>query len=545
MSASERKIIQTLARRSWLLWALAVSMVTTFALAIPLIYLPLVTGGTPERELGAQARQVYYVLTGLAGLVTVLCLFTLLRQRELHRMRDQLEAQAREKELIRSKLSELSALFQVSTSLNLQLRLDVILELIVRRVVSSLRAQQASIMLYDAGTAMLETRAAYGLEAEFARNAKKRLGEGIAGWVAERGESVILAEARPAGVFAPHYKADRNITSALSLPLRVGDRCIGVLNVNRINHPEPFLEHHRDVLSLFADHVGAVIERAEAMESLSSRTRELEADNLRLAEMNQMKDVFLSTASHELKTPLSSVIAYADLLEENEAKLEPPQRSEFLKRLRGEAGRLMRLIEDILDLSRLESGKMTLHRRALSVNEIARAALQTMRPLVERHQLRLRESLEDGLPELMLDEVKMRQVVVNLLSNAVKFSPASGEIALVTRGEPAWIVIEVRDQGPGVLPEETPHLFELFGQRLRAARGEDGLGIGLHLVKRIADLHGAHVGVNSPPGEGSVFWVRIPRTLAAEAAAAPPAGANGAAAAPDPAEPAAPERRAA
>ena len=519
MSANDQKTIQSLARRSWMLWALAVAMVTTFALALPLIYLPLVTGGTPDRDMGLVARQVYYLLTGLAGLVTVLCLFTLIKQRELHRLRDSLEGQSREKEVIRSKLSELSALFQVSTSLNLQLRLEVILELIVRRVVSSLRAQQASIMLYDAASGMIETKASYGLEAEFARNAKTRLGEGIAGWVAERGESVILSDSKPSPEFAEYYKPDRNITSALSLPLRVGDRCIGVLNVNRINHPEPFLEHHRDVLGLFADHVGAVIERAEAMESLSSRTRELEADNLRLAETNQMKDVFLSTASHELKTPLSSVIAYADLLDDQEAKLGPAQRGEFLRRLRGEAGRLMRLIDDILDLSRLESGKMALHRRPMSLNEIARTAAETMRPLVERHHLTLRESLEDGLPDLMLDEVKMRQVVVNLLSNAVKFSPSQGEIVLATRSEPSWIVIEVRDHGPGVLPEETPHLFELFGQRLRAMRGEDGLGIGLHLVKRISDLHGAHVGVNGQPGEGSTFWVRLP--LAAVAGADP------------------------
>src|SRR5258705_10347585 len=104
--------------------------------------------------------------------------------------------------------------------------------------------------------------------------------------------------AKPSGAgFGRHYKHNRNITSALSLPLRVGDRCVGVLNVNRINHPEPFKDHHREMLRLFSEHVGAVIDRAEALERLNQRTRLLEEANVKLSELNQMKDVFLPTPS--------------------------------------------------------------------------------------------------------------------------------------------------------------------------------------------------------------------------------------------------------
>jgi K+-sensing histidine kinase KdpD len=311
------------------------------------------------REGAAESfNEPYYVVVGLMGLVLVFCLYTALKHRELNQMRAALGREETETEDVRTRLSELSALFQMSTTLNLHLRLDVILEIIVRRVVSSLRAQQASIMIYNPETGELETRATYGLESEFARNARKRLGEGIAGWVAQRGEAVMLNSvgAGTTHELGRHFKNDRNITSALSLPLRVGDRCVGVLNVNRINHPEMFQEHHREMLSLFAEHVGAVIDRAEAMERIGSRSRQLEADVLKLTEMNHMKDLFLSTASHELKTPLTSVIAYAELLDDNENDLAEEQRAEFLRRLRGEAERLLGLIEDILDLSRLESG---------------------------------------------------------------------------------------------------------------------------------------------------------------------------------------------
>ena len=498
-------------RRAWLLWALTFVVVIALTAAVPLLYLPLLNlvRATAE-ETGRSVDTEYLAVTGLAGLVLIFCLYTVLKQRELNRMRHQLEHEEQEKENVRTRLSELSALFQVSTTLNLQLRLDDILEIIVRRVVATLKAQQASIMIYNPDSSLLETRASYGLESEFARNARMRLGEGIAGWVAERKEAVQLDSGSGPGPFDAHFKRNRNITSALSLPLRVGDRCVGVLNVNRINHPENFEAHHRDILKLFAEHVGAVIDRADTMERLGSRTRELEADNLKLSEMNRMKDVFLSTASHELKTPLTSVIAYAELLDDNEARLSRDQKGEFLRRLRAEAGRLLSLIEDILDLSRIESGKLTLKCVSVSATEVVHAAVETTRSIAEKRGIATRECLASDLPPVMMDEVKMRQVFVNLLVNAVKFSPDRGTITVETLRDGDFLRVEVSDQGAGIEPEEATHIFELFGQGPGEKDGRRGLGIGLHLVKRLTGLHGGHVGVNSRPGEGSTFWVRLP-----------------------------------
>jgi signal transduction histidine kinase len=505
-------------RRGWLLWAATLVVVLALASAVTLLFYPLVR---LIQELGGarNSTESYYAIVGLAGLVLIFCLYVVLKQHELMKTRDALELNERGRQEAAARLNELSALFQVSTTLNLQLQLNVILEIIVRRVVSTLRAQQASIMIFNPEEGVLETRASYGLESEFARNARARLGEGIAGWVAERKEAVLLNDSSSNPHLGRHFKSDRNITSSLSLPLRLGDRVVGVLNVNRINNSERFTEHHRDMLRMFAEHVGAVIDRAETVDRLTSRTRVLEAANLKLSEMNQMKDVFLSTASHELKTPLSSVIAYAELLEENSEKLPADQRAEFLKRLRSEAGRLLGLIEDILDLSRIESGKLTLRRVPVGVNDVVKAAVETSRQTAVKHGVELIESLEEDLPPLLLDEVKMRQVVVNLLVNAIRFSPERGTVKVVTRREPKCTVIEVVDQGPGILPEETVRIFELFGQGVRGLdRRTGGLGIGLHLVRRISELHGAHVGVNSQPGQGSTFWVRLPSSLAEDAA---------------------------
>jgi len=503
-------------RRVWSLWVLAFAVILGLTAAVPTLYLPMLQLlGTEDLD-SMWIQNGYTVGVGLAGLVLIFCLFTIHKQRELIRLRTVLDGEERGLQDARARLSEISALFQLSTTLNLQLQLNAILEIIVRRVLSTLKAQQASIMIYNPETSLLETRASYGLEAEYALNAKTRMGQGIAGWVAQQQQGVMLGPDASNDSFGQHYKSNRNITSALSLPLRVGDRCVGVLNVNRINHPEPYREHHREMLRMFAEHVGAVIDRAEVMERLSAHARALESTNLHLSEMNRMKDVFLSTASHELKTPLTSVIAYSELLDEHGVTLSTEQRSEFLNRLQGEAKRLLALIDDILDLSRLEIGKLVMRRERLSVNAVALAAVETARALADKHAVTIEVNLEPCVGELEIDEVKTRQVIVNLLVNAIKFSPARGIVTLGTRLDDGHVRVEVSDRGPGIDPADTAHIFELFGQGVQERDGQtSGLGIGLHLVKRITELHGGHVGVNSVLGQGSTFWVRLPGGAAA------------------------------
>lgn len=511
-----------LQRAGWMLWAAAFTVLLALTSVVPTLYARVLGLAGSEGVFPGMSNPVVVTLV-LAALVVVFCVYTVAQQRELHRAVHALTHEETEHEDSSVRLSELTALFQMSTTLQLQLRSDVILEIIVRRVVSTLKAQQASIMILDPESGDLVTRAAYGLEAEFSRGARKRIGEGIAGWVALRREAVVLGEQAPTAELGQHYKQNRRITSAMSLPLAVGERVVGVLNVNRINHHEPFGESHLEVLRVFAEHIAAVIDRAEVLDRMDRRTEELEADNEKLVDLNHMKDVFLSTASHELKTPLTSVIAYAELLDDHEGKLSREQSREFVGRLRGEAQRLLGLIEDILDLSRIESGKLSFKPRTMDFAEVVNGAVSTTKPVSQRYGVRVVNTSEPGLPALSVDEVKMRQVVENLIVNAVKFSPRDGVVTLHTRQDGPCVRLEVHDDGPGITPERATHIFELFGQGVHEdLQTRGGLGIGLHLVKRISELHGGHVGVNSRPGKGSTFWVRLPVAPEVHAAGTPP-----------------------
>ncbi len=510
-------------RAGWLLWSVTFFLLLTLAVAIAALYLPaaeLLSSTTGLSDVPI-LRDPAMALIALVGLVLLFCLYTVTKQREINLMRSEIESEEREREDVQSRLSELSSLFQVSTSLQFQLRLELVLEIIVRRVIATLRAQQASIMILDPEQGMLVTRASHGLDSEFARGAQKRLGEGIAGWVAMRNEALLLGEKPPNEELGRHYKTERTISCALSLPLSLGDRVVGVLNVNRIHQSEPFRPDHLEVLRVFGDHIAAVIDRAEMMERLGSRTRELEEDVEKLAELNHMKDVFLSTASHELKTPLSSVLAYAELLEDQEGKLTTEQAREFLGRLRGEATRLLGIVDDILDLSRLESGKLALKLGQVSLNGIVSAAIETTKPLAQKYGVEMRAELDESLPTAGMDEVRVRQAVTSLLVNGVKFGPRGSAVRVRTMTDGRFVRVEVTDEGPGLAPETAVHVFELFGQGASAeGEGRSGIGLGLHLVKRLTELHGGHVGVQSRRGEGSTFWLRVPIAAAGAAGAA-------------------------
>lgn len=507
-------------RAGWLLWGSTFLVLLALTAVVPVLYVPLTELAQRDEDLH-WIRDAYPALVALVGLVLLFVLYTALKQAELHRTREALEREEREKASVRDRLSEVSALFQVSTTLQAPMRLEVILEIIVRRVVTTLGAQQASVMILDPETGVLETRASYGLEAEFSRGAQRRMGEGIAGWVAMRREAVVLGQRAPGDELGRHYKENRHITSAVSLPLLLGERVLGVLNVNRINHDESFVDTHVEVLRTFAEHVAAVIDRAATLERLGDRARRLEADNEKLADLNRMKDVFLAAATHELKNPVGSVLAYADLLEDEDGRLTKEQGREFLGRLRAEAQRLLALVDDILDLSRLESGKLPMQMRDVTPADLTRGAVQTNRALARKQGVELLDESSASLPALPMDEVRVRQALASLVGNALRGTPRGGRVVVSAREDAGWCRFEVTDQAPGIPPEQAAHLFELFQMDVAAGPSSTrvGEGISLHLVRRLAEMHGGHVGVDRGADGGNVFWIRLPSPAWVEASA--------------------------
>ena len=249
---------------------------------------------------------------------------------------------------------------------------------------------------------------------------------------------------------------------------------------------------------------------------VEERTRQLRQTNEELARARQFEADFLAAVSHDLRTPLTSIIAQAEvLLDQDMGRLGPGQ-EEFLRDILGSGQDLMSMINDLLDLAKIEAGKTELHLAECDPVDLLREAIATVRPLAEKAGLTLAAATTPGdLPLARWDPPKVRRILLNLLSNALKFTPAGGRVAVRAwsdeREGSRWLWFAVEDSGIGIAPEEQEAVFEKYRQVGQAARGHHGgTGLGLPLARQLAELHGGFITLDSRVGSGSVFTVALP-----------------------------------
>jgi len=254
-------------------------------------------------------------------------------------------------------------------------------------------------------------------------------------------------------------------------------------------------------------------------QELERATQELRAANERLTELDRMKDDFVSTVSHELRTPLTSIRAFSEILHDNPG-LDVAERTRFLNIVIKETERLTRLINQILDISKLESGRAEWHESLVDLRVVIEDTIAATSQLFKERDVRLMRRLPDEVPKVVADLDRIVQVVLNLLSNAVKFiEPGRGRVEIALREEEGFLRVDVRDNGPGVRAEDREVIFDKFRQAGDTLTGKpQGSGLGLHISRRIVEHFGGRMWVSSRPGEGACFSFTLP--LAREAALA-------------------------
>ncbi|MBI4390437.1 MAG: GAF domain-containing protein, partial [candidate division NC10 bacterium] len=427
---------------------------------------------------------------------------------------------------LRGQTDRLESLIRVSRLIGSSLDLEHVLTAIVRTCSELLGMDAATLWTLDEQGQVLGAQVDYGLTAlEARRHGRFEAGEGFMGQVlAERRVLVSDNFAEDPRVANREWARQEGLVAAAGVPLLVGDRAVGTLAVFK-RGPWTFSEADIALLSSFASQAAIAIQNARLFaeqkeysvgleERVRARTAELEA-------ANRAKSQFLANMSHELRTPLNAIIGFSALLEEGQHGPLTEKQRRFVGHVQTSGKHLLAVINDILDLTRVEAGKLELALEPVDLAAVIEEALTLVREGAFAKKLSLTAELPDGIRPAVADPVRLRQILYNLLSNAVKFTPEGGTVTVGAERDGEGVTVWVRDTGIGISPEDQERIFREFEQVDNSfSRQYQGAGLGLALTRRLVELHGGRIRVESTPEKGSTFTFTLPQRLTGDVPAA-------------------------
>src|SRR6266446_1130290 len=416
------------------------------------------------------------------------------------------ELQARTQDLSQS-LEETGALSEVIRAVSSSLDLREVLDTVARRAIALSSADGCGIFELRPGRQTFDVVVSQGLSSEFV-NAILAMSVGVdhgtISRASETGEPVQIPDVEEAHDYPFRTIFLREgLRSVLTVPMGGGDDVArGIVVVRR--NPGEFGERIVNLMNALANQSKVAIANANLF-------REIEEKNRLLEVANQHKSEFLANMSHELRTPLNAIIGFSEVLLQRMFGELNPKQDEYLQDVLSSGRHLLSLINDILDLSKVEAGRMELELARFDLPQAMQDTLVLVRERAARHGIDLHLEVDGGVGEVVADERKIKQVMLNLLSNAVKFTPEGGRVDVRTVPTDGGVEISVADTGIGIAPENQELIFEEFRQvGGDYAHKREGTGLGLTLARRFVELHGGRIWVKSQPGQGSTFTFSIP-----------------------------------
>jgi signal transduction histidine kinase len=356
-------------------------------------------------------------------------------------------------------------------------------------------------------------------------------GQGLGGRVVASGQPLVVGDYIGEYADSPFLQIIKqtSMKSFLAVPLKSENEMIGVLYVmSAISHK--FQDEDMQLLSALATQATISINNARLYQQvrhhaheletrIGERTKELRQLNQQLEQASRHKSEFLANMSHELRTPMNAIIGFTKLVMRRSKEQLPQKQYENLQKSLSSAEHLLTLINQILDLSKIEAGRLEIYSGRFRLQAVIEECIRTVEPMIKPESVELSSEVPGDLPDLYSDRDKLKQIVLNLLSNAIKFTER-GQIRLVAKGDKEWIAIDVADTGPGISRDKFDFIFEEFRQMDGGAtRQHGGTGLGLPISRHLAHLLGGNVLVDSVVGQGSTFTIRVPTTLPGAGAA--------------------------
>lgn len=387
------------------------------------------------------------------------------------------------------KIARLEKLLEISRTLSSNLNLDSLLASIVDTAKQMTQTEDASILLLDEGTGSLYFEATTSLGREALLSESVPLDGSAAGWIVTQGRPLILdnLQKEKRHYEQPEQKVDFVTRNLVGVPLQVKDKTIGVLEVLNSKSEGPFSDDNLDTLTILAAAAAVAIE------------------NARLFEQSDQ----IATIVHELRTPITSIVGYSELLLKR-SNIDPQDKTAFIEIINREAEQLRLMVNNFLDLARLETRRRHLKIVPTCLNNIISDAVRLLMPQAEDHAIDLRCALPDQPINILADPQYLKRVFINLISNAIKYNYPSGHVDISIVQHHTTIDVLIADTGVGIPPVLLNHIFDKFYRVADQQESVTGSGLGLAIVKEILEAHGGTIRAESVQGHGSTFTVTLP-----------------------------------
>jgi signal transduction histidine kinase len=419
----------------------------------------------------------------------------------------------RKERALEKKDAQLSKWGELSHALIANFDLPPLLDLIVTTAIEVTDADRASVMLLDHKEGVLTIKAAKGVPDEVVRSTRVKLGEGIAGRVARTGKPLLLKRSQKIEDLESLRTRDDQISSAISVPLRIEERIVGTLNVNETSRRSEFREEDLRTLSLFADQAALALEKAQLyresqrqLEKLLSVLDELSRTQAQLVHSEKLASlgVLAGGVAHEINNPLMVILGRTELMLMNEGLTEDTKQN--LETICQETERIARIVEGLLTFARKSRQEKV---ETVDLNELLRRTLMLSEHQLTVGNVQVKKELVPELPEIQANPGQLQQVFMNLIINAHHAMPDGGELTVRTGIYPDdGVFVEIRDTGCGIPEGDVNRIFDPFFTTKEEGKGT---GLGLAVSRNIVDNHGGEIAVESEPGASTTFRVLLPR----------------------------------
>src|SRR5688500_831917 len=436
---------------------------------------------------------------------------------EFNRMATELQAShSTLEDKVDQRTRELSALYEVTTTVNQSLEVEPVLQEVIQKITGIFGFDATRILLFDSTRSELHLAASFENSPElWVQVSVVKRGQGITGRVADTGEAVIFEDIHNAPTYRQlsHSKANERVGLRFLaiFPIKAKASCVGTL-VCAGQSPRRLTANETKLLTSMAGQIGVAVENANLFGDMSDKSMALETLNAELQEASRIKSEFMAAMSHELRTPLNIIMGNVELLKDRFFGAITESQGKSLTQITHHSQVLLKLINNVLTVTKIEAGKMQVDWNTIEVDEVVTNLKDYTEQLSRNGRLQVSWNVEPNLPALTTDAVKLEEILQNLIGNAYKFTPA-GKIEIVVRNlkDKGRFEFAVADTGRGIEEKDLDRIFEEFHQLKEAHTGNfDGFGLGLNIVKKYLDLMQGDIRVDSRPGVGTTFTFTLP-----------------------------------